>query len=148
MSEKIELVDIHEIMSILPHRYPFLLVDKVIDIDPGLTGIGIKNVTVNEPYFQGHFSSNPVMPNILLVEAMAQAACIVVAKGGINAGRVMYLLGVDQVFFKKDVRPGDQVRIHVRSLQNRGKVWKCEAIAKVDGEVVAEAILIAMGNVK
>lgn len=139
------LVDIHEIKRLLPHRYPFLLVDRVIGFEAGKSLTALKNVTVNEPFFQGHFPSRPVMPGVLVIEAMAQASGLLAFKthsrpAGDNV--IFYLVGVDNARFKKPIGPGDQVILDVEALKVSRGVWKFAATAKVDGQVVASAELM------
>ncbi len=139
-------IDIHRIAEMIPHRYPFLLVDKLIDVHPGERAIGIKNVTVNEPFFQGHFPGRPVMPGVLIIEAMAQtAAVIVVAALGQGAeGKLVYFMSIDSARFRRPVGPGDQLKLHCRKERQRANVWKFSAEARVDDVVVAEATYTAM----
>ena len=141
-----QTIDIHRIAQMIPHRYPFLLVDKLVDVVPGERAIGIKNVTVNEPFFQGHFPDRPVMPGVLIIEAMAQtAAVIVVAALGEGAeGKLVYFMSIDSARFRRPVGPGDQLKLHCRKEQQRRNVWKFSAEAKVDDVVVAEATYTAM----
>lgn len=138
--------DISKIMEAIPHRYPFLLVDKVLEIDPGVSAVGIKNVTINEPFFPGHFPQKPVMPGVLILEAMAQTAGIVAITklGDDAAGKVVYFMAIDDAKFRKPVGPGDQLKMHITTIRGRGAVWKFEGVSKVDDEVVAEAKLTAM----
>lgn len=139
-------IDINRIMELIPHRYPFLLIDKIIDAVPGKSGTGIKNVTVNEPFFQGHFPGHPIMPGVLIVEAMAQTAGALVM-AGLDEGRgeaLVYFMTVDSARFRKPVVPGDCVHIQVELLQNRGSVWKFSGKAVVDGVLKAEAVYSAM----
>lgn len=147
-SEKKELVsvDINRIKDMIPHRYPFLLVDKVIDIDSGQSAVGIKNVTVNEPFFPGHFPARPVMPGVLMIEAMAQTAAVLVVEhlGEDTEGKLVYFMSVDGVKFRKPVVPGDQLHLHVEKDRCRGNIWKFNGQAKVDGKVVVEASFSAM----
>jgi 3-hydroxyacyl-[acyl-carrier-protein] dehydratase len=140
------VVDLQQILRALPHRYPFLMIDRVSDVEPGVSAIGLKNVTINENFFQGHFPSNPVMPGVLLIESMAQTAAVLVVEtlGPDSAGKLVYLMSVEGAKFRRPVGPGDQVRIHVRKDRNRGNVWKFDCVARVDGAVVAEAVLTAM----
>ena len=138
-------MDINKIAKILPHRYPFLLIDKIFHLDDKSVG-GIKNVTYNEPFFQGHFPGKPVMPGVLIIEAMAQtAAVLVVHTLGPNAeGKLVYFMTIDDARFRKPVMPGDTLHVHVRKKRSRNNVWKFEAQAKVDGAVVAQATYAAM----
>ena len=142
----VEAYDIARIMQAIPHRYPFLLVDRVVDVVRDRGAVGIKNVTINENYFQGHFPQHPVMPGVLIIESMAQtAAVLVVATLGPSAeGKLVYFMTVDNAKFRKPVVPGDQLRIHVTKERQRGNIWKFAAEAKVEGKVVAEATYAAM----
>lgn len=142
----IELIDIHRIMAAIPHRYPFLLIDRVVECIPDTSAIGIKNVSVNENFFQGHFPGHPVMPGVLIIEAMAQTAAVLVVEtlGDDAAGRVVYFMSVEGAKFRRPVSPGDQLRIHCAKQQKRGAVWKFHAVARVDGTAVAEATFAAM----
>jgi 3-hydroxyacyl-[acyl-carrier-protein] dehydratase len=138
-------MDIHQILQHLPHRYPFLLVDRVIDIVPGEKITALKNVTVNEPFFPGHYPHHPVMPGVLIVEAMAQTAAILSFKSMGNKpddNSVYYFVGIDGARFKRPVTPGDQLIMEVSLLMNKRGMWKFAATAKVDGLVAAEAELI------
>ena len=138
--------DIARIMKLLPHRYPFLLIDKMIDMDGEESGTAIKNVTINEPFFQGHFPGKPVMPGVLLVEAMAQAAGALVLNhlGDAHAGKLVFFMSIDKARFRKPVLPGDIVHFHVKLSNKRAPVWKYWAEAHVDGKKVAEAEIGAM----
>jgi 3-hydroxyacyl-[acyl-carrier-protein] dehydratase len=138
--------DIARIMKLLPHRYPFLLIDKMIDMDGEESGTAIKNVTINEPFFQGHFPGKPVMPGVLLVEAMAQAAGALVLNhlGEEHAGKLVFFMSIDKARFRKPVLPGDVVHFHVKLANKRAPVWKYWAEAHVDGKKVAEAEIGAM----
>ncbi len=142
----IKELDTARIMQLLPHRYPFLLIDKVVDIVAGKSAVGIKNVTINEPFFPGHFPGHPVMPGVLIVEAMAQtaAAMVVVSMQGDTEGKLVYFMAIDNARFRKPVVPGDVLNIQVTKKQQRGSVWKFEGIALVDDAVVAEAKITAM----
>ena len=136
------------ITRILPHRYPFLLVDKIVDLEPGKKVVGIKNVTSNEPFFQGHFPGNPVMPGVLIIEAMAQVGgvlAILTAKEGEgqDGGIPVYFMAIDKVKFRKPVVPGDQIHFEVAPLRAGSKVWKMAGKAFVDKQLVAEAELMA-----
>ncbi|GGB60329.1 3-hydroxyacyl-[acyl-carrier-protein] dehydratase FabZ [Roseibium aquae] len=138
--------DIMKIMQLLPHRYPFLLIDKIIEMDGDESCIGIKNVTVNEPQFQGHFPERPIFPGVLLIEAMAQTAgaLCVHSLGADSPPQLVYFMTIDKAKFRKPVEPGDQVHFHVKKIKQRSNIWKFEAIAKVDGAKVAEAEISAM----
>ena len=135
-----------EIMAMIPHRYPILLVDRLIDFVEGESAVGLKNVTFNEPHFMGHFPGAPVMPGVLIVEAMAQTAALFVVNslGDEAKGKIVYFMSIDNAKFRKPVVPGDSLHIHVEKIQNRGKVWKFQGTAKVDGKVCAEAVVTAM----
>jgi 3-hydroxyacyl-[acyl-carrier-protein] dehydratase len=139
------VIDIEEILKILPHRYPFLLIDKVTDITPGKNIQAIKNVTFNEPYFVGHFPQSPIMPGVLIIEALAQAAAILIAKTSfINDKNVLpYLVGIDQARFRKIVVPGDVLMISADIAQSKAGIWVLQAIAKVEGALVAQAKIMA-----
>ena len=138
-------IEVDEIMQMIPHRYPFLLIDRVKDVVFDTSAVGIKNVTVNEPFFQGHFPGHPIMPGVLLIEAMAQTSAVLVIKTtGKVAGSVVYFMTVDNARFRKPVRPGDQVKLHVEKVRNRGNVWKFKGEARVDGKLMAEAAYSAM----
>ena len=137
--------DIGELLRMLPHRYPFLLVDRIHSIDEDNSAIGIKNVTVNEPHFQGHFPGQPVMPGVLIIEAMAQTAgAICLKKTAGEKPAVVYFMTIDNAKFRRPVVPGDQLEIHVKKLKNRGNIWKYACDAIVDGAKVAEAEITAM----
>ena len=138
--------DINGIKEMIPHRYPFLLIDKVIDVVANESCIGIKNVTNNEPFFQGHFPNHPVMPGVLIVEAMAQTSAVLVVHtlGEEAKGKVVYFMSVEEAKFRKPVIPGDVLRIECKVAQNRKNVWKFKAKATVDGVVVAESTFAAM----
>jgi len=143
--EQRDTVEIEEIMEMIPHRYPFLLIDKVTDMVLGESAVGIKNVTVNEPFFQGHFPGHPIMPGVLIIEAMAQtSAILVIETTGKKAGNVVYFMTVDQARFRKPVRPGDRVLLRVEKQRHRGNVWKFRGEARVEGQLVAEAVYSAM----
>ncbi len=139
-------IDTEGIMRMIPHRYPFLMIDRVVNLVPGVGATGIKNVSINEPYFQGHFPSRPVMPGVLLIEAMAQTAAVVVVHtlGEESEGKLVYFMSVENARFRKPVFPGDTLHVHVTRQHNRANVWKFSAEAKVDGVLVAEAIYTAM----
>lgn len=137
---------ITDIMESIPHRYPFLLVDKMIDVVPGETATGIKNVTINEPFFPGHFPQKPVMPGVLILEAMAQTAGVLAVQflGDDAKGKVMYFMGIDGAKFRRPVVPGDVLQMKVTKTRGGGAVWKFNAEAYVDEELVAQAKLTAM----
>lgn len=139
-------IDLQRIMQMIPHRYPFLMIDKVENVIAGESAVGIKNVTINEPFFQGHFPSEPVMPGVLIIEAMAQTSAVLVVHtlGKAFEGKLVYFMSVDSARFRKPVVPGDRLHIHVVKDRNRGMVWKFNAEAKVDGVLVAEATYAAM----
>jgi 3-hydroxyacyl-[acyl-carrier-protein] dehydratase len=138
--------DIELIMKLLPHRYPFLLIDKIIDMDRDESAVGIKNVTMNEPYFQGHFPGYPVMPGVLIIEALAQTAgaLCVHNSGQREIPQIVYFMGIDNAKFRKPVLPGDQLHLHVKKIRSRGPVWRFACEAKVSGQIVAEAEISAM----
>ncbi|UVC11102.1 3-hydroxyacyl-ACP dehydratase FabZ [Rhizobium sp. TH2] len=136
--------DIMEIMKLLPHRYPFLLVDKIIEINGDDSAIGIKNVTANEPQFMGHFPGNPIMPGVLLIEAMAQTAGAICARKVVGETSLVYFMTIDNARFRKPVVPGDRVEFHVTKQKQRGNIWKFHCDAMVDGQKVAEADVGAM----
>lgn len=145
-TKTLEAVDIAKVMQALPHRYPFLMVDRIRDIDGDDFGIGIKNVTFNEPHFQGHFPSHPVMPGVLLIEGMAQTAgaLCVLAQGLSGPPKLVYFMTIDNAKFRKPVVPGDTVEYHVRKIRRRSNIWKFAAEARVAGVKVAEAEVSAM----
>jgi 3-hydroxyacyl-[acyl-carrier-protein] dehydratase len=142
----IELIDVQRIMHDIPHRYPFLMLDRVVDVVLNTSAIGVKNVSVNEGFFAGHFPNHPVMPGVLIIEAMAQTAAVLVVEtlGPEAAGRVVYFMSIEGAKFRRPVVPGDQLRIHIVKERSRGNVWKFHAIARVDGTAVAEATYSAM----
>jgi 3-hydroxyacyl-[acyl-carrier-protein] dehydratase len=139
-------VDIMRIMQMIPHRYPFLLIDRVREMEADKRAVGIKNVGINEPYFQGHFPGAPVMPGVLIVEAMAQTAAVLVVHtlGAASEGKLVYFMTVDNCRFRRPVYPGDQLLVEVVKERNRGPVWKFRGTAKVEDKVVAEAVFAAM----
>jgi 3-hydroxyacyl-[acyl-carrier-protein] dehydratase len=139
-------IDIQRIMQMIPHRYPFLMIDRVVDVISGESAVGIKNVSVNESYFQGHFPQHPVMPGVLMIEAMAQTAAVLVVHtlGPESEGKLVYFMSVDNARFRHPVFPGDQLQVKVVRKQNRGNVWKFEGQALVRDKVMAEAIFAAM----
>ena len=140
------VADIKRIVKLIPHRYPMLLVDKVIDMHGDEKAVGIKNVTINEPFFQGHFPAEPVMPGVLIVEAMAQtAAVLVMSSFGTDAeNKLVFFMSIDRVRFRRPVVPGDRLELHVEKLQSRANVWKFSGKGIVDGKVAAEATFAAM----
>jgi len=143
---KMSELDVNEIMKLIPHRYPFLMIDKVVDIVKGERAVGEKAVSVAEPHFQGHFPQRPIMPGVLIVEAMAQTAGVLVVhslgEGAMN--KLVYFMTIDSARFRKPVVPGDLLRVHVTRKQNRGAVWKFDGEAKVGDKLVAEATFAAM----
>lgn len=142
----IEPIDVVEIMKMIPHRYPILLVDRLIDYVEGEMAVGLKNVTMNEPHFNGHFPGMPVMPGVLIVEAMAQTSAILVVKtlGDEARGKVVFFMTIDNAKFRKPVVPGDTLHIHVTKVKQRGAIWKFDGVAKVGDVVHAEATFSAM----
>lgn len=139
-------IDIVRVMQMIPHRYPMLMIDRVVDVVRDASAVGVKNVTINEPHFQGHFPQRPVMPGVLLIESMAQtAAVLVVATLGPDAeGKLVYFMTVDEARFRKPVTPGDTVFVHVSKLRQRGNVWKFRGEARVRDVLCAEATYSAM----
>jgi 3-hydroxyacyl-[acyl-carrier-protein] dehydratase len=142
----VKSADINEIMRLLPHRYPFLLLDRVLECNPGKDIVALKNVSMNEPFFAGHFPQRPVMPGVLIIEALAQAACLLgiwSAEGGMEEGTLYYFLGIDNARFKRPVEPGDQLKLHVSLTASKRGIWKFTAEARVGGDVVCEAEIMA-----
>ena len=137
--------DVQDIMKFLPHRYPFLLIDRILDIVPGEKVVALKNVTINEPFFQGHFPENPIMPGVLIIEAMGQAGGVLAYESlpEKNQGAVIYFMSMDKVKFRKPVVPGDQILFEMQILKQRSTTFKMSGMAKVDGKVVAEAEMMA-----
>jgi len=133
------MLDVQKIKEIIPHRYPFLLVDRVTEIEEGKRVVGLKNVSANEPFFEGHFPEYPVMPGVLILEALAQVGAIAVLDMEENKGKIGFLAGVDKCRFKKEVKPGDQLQLEVEILRMKGPIGKGKGIAKVDGKVACEA---------
>ncbi|MGB6119906.1 MAG: 3-hydroxyacyl-ACP dehydratase FabZ [Mesorhizobium sp.] len=145
--ETLDTIDIMRLLKLLPHRYPFLLVDKIIDVDGDRSATGIKNVTANEPHFQGHFPDTPVMPGVLIIEAMAQTAgaiCLHAARS--DKPSLVYFMTIDEAKFRKPVVPGDRLELRVVKQKQRGNIWRFACEATVDGQKVAEAIVQAMMN--
>jgi 3-hydroxyacyl-[acyl-carrier-protein] dehydratase len=143
--ETVEIAEIKEILRLLPHRYPFVMVDRIIEIRGDEAAIGIKNVTINEPQFLGHFPENPVMPGVLLIEGMAQAAAVIVLRRmQLRESRAMFLLTIDKAKFRKPAVPGDRIEYHVKRTAQRRNIWWFRAEAKVGGAVIAEAEVGAM----
>lgn len=139
------MININEIMAIIPHRYPFLLVDRVKEIKIGESIVGIKNVTANEPQFTGHFPSRPVMPGVLIIEAMAQLSAVLVAKSmASTADKEVFFMSIDESKFRKIVEPGDTMVMYSDIIQSRGFVWKFKARCEVDGQIAAESTFTAM----
>lgn len=138
--------DIARVMKLLPHRYPFLLVDRIFDMDRDETAVGLKNVTINEPFFQGHFPDFPVMPGVLIIEGLAQTAgaLCVHSLGETYKPQIVYFMGIDRAKFRRPVLPGDTLHYHVRKIRARGRAWRFFGEAKVNDQVVAEAEISAM----
>lgn len=142
----VELVDILRVMEMIPHRYPFLMIDRVINVIPDESATGIKNVSINEAHFQGHFPRQPVMPGVLIVESMAQTAAVLVVETleGAAAGKLVYFMTIDEARFRRPVVPGDQIHVKVTKIRNRRNVWKFDCRATVEGALVAQAVISAM----
>ncbi|HEU5138765.1 MAG TPA: 3-hydroxyacyl-ACP dehydratase FabZ [Bacillales bacterium] len=136
------MLDINEIRSIIPHRYPFLLIDRVLEVEEGKRAVGIKNVSANEDFFNGHFPDYPVMPGVLIVEALAQTGAVAILKAEENRGKLAFFAGIDKCRFKRQVKPGDQLHLEVEILRLRGSIGKGKGTATVDGEVAAEMELM------
>jgi 3-hydroxyacyl-[acyl-carrier-protein] dehydratase len=139
-------IDVQRIMEMIPHRYPFLMIDKIIDAVANERATGIKNVSINERYFQGHFPTRPVMPGVLIIEAMAQTAAVLVVHtlGPASEGKLVYFMTIDSARFRRPVVPGDCLYVHVTKQRHRGNVWKFEGRAEVGGQLAAEAVFAAM----
>jgi len=148
VKSQLDAIEIGRIMELIPHRYPFLMIDRIVDIVPNESCTGIKNVTLDEPFFAGHFPRRPVMPGVLILEAIAQTAGALVVHSNVSdyMGKQVYFLSVDNCRFRRPVVPGDQLRICVAKYQRRGDIWRFKGDAKVDGELVAEATVAAMGG--
>jgi len=146
MSENATDIDVVRIMEMIPHRYPFLMIDRMVEVVPDVSAVGIKNVSINEPFFQGHFPGHPVMPGVLIIEAMAQTSGVLVIEtmGAEAEGKLVYFMSIDQARFRKPVTPGDSLMITVTKLQNRGPVWKFKGEARVGETLMAEATFAAM----
>lgn len=140
------IIDIRRILAALPHRYPFLLVDRIVEFEPDKRIVGLKNVTINEPFFPGHFPGNPVMPGVLIIEALAQAGAmmLLVDKGEEAARNYFYLAGIDKARFRRPVVPGDALRLEMKLISARRRFCKMRGVATVDGEVAAEAEVMSM----
>jgi 3-hydroxyacyl-[acyl-carrier-protein] dehydratase len=143
---RVNEIGIERIMQMIPHRYPFLLIDKVVDVRPDKEAVGVKNVTINEPFFAGHFPQRPVMPGVLIIESMAQTAAVLVVQtlGADAEGKLVYFMTVDSARFRKPVVPGDTLSVRVAKQRNRGSVWKFTGEAFVGDKLVAEATFAAM----
>lgn len=139
-------LDILRVMQMLPHRYPFLMIDRLVDVVTGESATGIKNVSANEPHFQGHFPNEPVMPGVLIIESMAQTAAglVVHSLGEAAEGKLVFFMSIDNARFRRPVTPGDQLHLIVEKQRSRANVWKFRAVAKVEGRVMAEATFTAM----
>jgi 3-hydroxyacyl-[acyl-carrier-protein] dehydratase len=144
--QQVTQVNVQRIMEMIPHRHPFLMIDKVVDMVANTRATGIKNVSINENYFQGHFPARPVMPGVLIIEAMAQTAAVLVVHtlGTESEGKLVYFMSVDNARFRRPVFPGDRLDVHVTKQRNRGNVWKFEGRAKVGDKLMAEAVFAAM----
>ncbi len=141
-------IDIEKIIKLLPHRYPFILVDRILEVAPGESLVGLKNVTINEPFFQGHFPARPVMPGVLILEGMAQAGGLLayITSQDMVGEKLIYFAGMDGVRFRQPVVPGDQIIFKLKVLKRKGKIWKMAGEAFVDDKLVAEAQLLAAFN--
>lgn len=139
-------IDVQRIMELIPHRFPFLMVDRIVELALDQKAVGLKNVSINEPYFQGHFPREAVMPGVLIIESMAQTAAVLVVETleGAAAGKLVYFMTVDSARFRKPVVPGDQLLVEVTKLRSRGNFWKFRGEARVDGALMAEATFSAM----
>jgi 3-hydroxyacyl-[acyl-carrier-protein] dehydratase len=138
------MIDVRGIEQLLPHRFPFLLVDRITEIEPGVKAVGLKNVTINENFFQGHFPDHPIMPGVLIVEAMAQVAGILALRSGGDTGKAVYFMSIEKAKFRRPVVPGDQLKIVTSVLHQRGTVWKFSGHSFVDDKLAAEAEFTAM----
>lgn len=135
-------MDIQEIQAIIPHRYPFLLIDKIVTLEPGKRAVGIKNVTINEPFFQGHFPQYPVMPGVLIIEALAQVGAVAVLGMEENKGKIALFAGIDKLRIRRQVKPGDVLTLELELTRMRGSIGKGKGVASVDGEVAVEGELM------
>jgi 3-hydroxyacyl-[acyl-carrier-protein] dehydratase len=138
------MLNIKDIQKLLPHRYPFLLVDRIIEMEPGIRALGIKNVTINEGFFQGHFPEQPIMPGVLILEALAQVAGVLAFSSEASEGRSVYFMSIERAKFRRPVLPGDQLKLEVKILQRRGNVWKFSGSAVVEQKLATEAEFTAM----
>jgi 3-hydroxyacyl-[acyl-carrier-protein] dehydratase len=138
------MMDIKEIQKFLPHRYPFLLVDRILEINPGTKATGIKNITINEEFFRGHFPGQPIMPGVLIIEALAQVAGVLAFHSGATPGKSVFFMSIEKAKFRRPVVPGDQLKLEATILQHRGNVWKFIGNALVEEKIVAEAEFTAM----
>lgn len=140
------MADVLRIMEMIPHRYPFLMIDRIVDLQADVSATGLKNVTINEAHFMGHFPRDPIMPGVLIVEAMAQTAAVLVAHtlGPDAEGKLVYFMSVDNAKFRRPVVPGDQLRIIVTKQRSRGNIWKFDGVGRVDDKAVADATFTAM----
>ncbi len=148
IAEKRDLfeIDIQRIMDVIPHRYPFVMVDRLVDVERGISATGIKNVTINEPFFQGHFPGKPVMPGVLLIESMAQTAAVLVVEslGDDAFGKLVYFMTIANARFRRPVVPGDQIQVHVAKQRKKRNVWKFKGECRVEDQIAAEATFSAM----
>lgn len=141
------MLDSTDIQEILPHRYPFLLVDRILEMEEGTRAVGLKNVTVNEPFFNGHFPDYPVMPGVLIVEALAQVGGVAMLSKEENKGKLAFFAGIDKCRFKRQVKPGDQLKLEVEILRLKGTIGKGKGVATVDGEIACEVeLMFAIGD--
>lgn len=138
-----QMMDNREIQNLLPHRYPLLLIDRIIEVEPNVKAVGLKSVTINEPFFQGHFPGNPIMPGVLIIEAMAQVGAILAFRSGVK-GDLLYFMSIEKAKFRKPVVPGDQLKLDIRVLQTRNNVWKFAGTAFVGEKLVSEVEFTAM----
>lgn len=136
------MMDINEIQALLQHRYPFLLVDRILELEPGNRAVGVKNVTINEAFFNGHFPGNPIMPGVLIVEAMAQVGGILLLATTGNEGKLAFFAGIDKMRFRRPVVPGDQLVTEVTLTKRKGDIGRVAVVGKVDGQVVAEGVYL------